>query len=265
MRLKEDAIPPRFSDGKDRIVYLLAEYKIGVMLSALAALILVATGRLGLPGIPSILTNALLSVALGILPSMALSKVLIVDRYIPDPREKVLTINLREKENLVEMQTHKVPVDLWKDRTHKEGMPALNPAGSVDSVVSQYDYDDAIGRIDVRGINRELADPIDTLVTSNQLQAVYDGLLDSKRDLMRRKNTERLRRQQVEENTVNAIVGAVEKGTVFSPSDDVLDEQLWNEPDRETDAVSEDRSNGHSADVEQVAGDVEQPDTVTKN
>ena len=47
-----DIIPPKFEGGKDRVAYLLAEYKLGVSLAAAAGAVLLFTGRLGLPTLP---------------------------------------------------------------------------------------------------------------------------------------------------------------------------------------------------------------------
>jgi hypothetical protein len=254
MRLSKDAVPPRFGGAADRITYLLAEYKLGVMLAAVAVLLLVATGRLGIPSLPSIVSNALLAVAIGIVPSMAAAKILIVDRYIPDPRVKVAELNLTEDESIVELRPYKVPRDLWDDRKHEQGEPAIEPDGPVDAIVQKYEYDNAIQQITVRGCNREIADPADIAITQNRLSAVYDDMLESKRELMKMKNTQRLRQQEIEENTVNALVAAVEEGTLFEPNGEILEREVWDSVDRETGAVEEKNLHDHDQHDRQTNG-----------
>lgn len=246
MDVPSPSVPPRFDGASDRVAYLLAEYRMGVYAAAVTVAVLVLSGRWGVPTIPPWLSDWMVAFAIGILPSMAAGKILIVDKFIPDPRQKVLEIRLDDDRSLVEMRPHRVPSDLWGEREHEHGEPVLEPEGPVDAVVSRFEYDDALTQIRVRGMNRELADPVDMLVSQGRLGEIYSGLLETQREHQQLKTTLTLRQQQMEERLVNALVGAVEQGTAFEPSSDIIRDEMFSDVDVDvsTGPVSDPDTNG---------------------
>lgn len=241
------SIPPRFDGARDRIAYLLAEYKIGVMFAAAALTVLVASGRVGIPEIPDWLELILRGVAIGIIPSMFVAKVAIIDRYFPDPRQKVVEWNpYGDDSEGIEIRHYWVETDLWRDRVHEEGMPVLNPdRGDTDAVVTRFEYDEALDRVRVRGINPEIADPTDLKARNGMLDAVFGELTDAKRELDHMRATGSLRQYQIEESTINALIAAVEERVAFEPgaTEEIVSEELFegfDEESKRTDAKTMD-------------------------
>lgn len=210
----KDDIPPRFEDHADRAAYLFAEYKYGVYIAVAAGTILVASGRVGLPTIPPVVGWFLKWSVVGILPAMWAGKVLIVDRWIPDPRYRVLEI---DTENKMSLKPHMVPKSLWRQRKRGEHSALKPDEGFFDYVVTEYQHDEELGTLTIEGANQELVDPVGMVATQNKIDTIYGELLGKAADLERIEASERMRRFQVEEQVVNSLIGAVEHGLEFEP------------------------------------------------
>jgi hypothetical protein len=120
-------------------------------------------------------------------------------------------------------------------------MPVLEPDGDTDAIVTQYEYDSSLEQVTVRGANPELVDPVDLLATQGRLEAVFNSMLKQSREYEHLKATQTLRQQKMERKITNALVAAVEKGTSFEPSSDVLETELYGDekiPDPESGAQS---------------------------
>jgi len=207
-----DKVPPRFENQADRITYLLGEYKSAVTLTAIAVLILFASGRLGLPEIPSWWIVVIEGVAIGTIPSALLSKAMIIDRFIPDPRLNIGVVDLPNKRIDVE----KVDRNLWNRRTPGE-LPAWEPEGDIDYVVSKFEYLEDVGELRIEGVNRELVDPISMIVRDKQIDEIHEDLQYRAAELDRYKARERTRRIEHDRRLVSSLMAAVEHGLEFEP------------------------------------------------
>lgn len=236
------SVPPRFEDGKDRLTYLVAEYKIGVYLAIVAGTILIASGRVGLPSIPPELAWGLRWFAIGILPAMVLGKKLVVEPWIPDPRLKVLEVDLSG--NVVEVDGHLCPRSVWEAR-NRGRHAALSPdEGLYDYVVTSFEWDDDLKQLSVEGANEELADPLEQVAVQNKVEHIYNDLLDRAVELEQLQATERMRRMQIEERVVNALIGAVEHGLELDTgaTEEIVKQSREDEAASKVDADRRDRS-----------------------
>lgn len=241
-----DEIPPRFEDGRDRLAYLLAEYRLGVVAVGLSVVALVASGNLGIPEIPPELKLVLQGVALGVIPAMFLAKLLIIDIFFPDPRRKIIEWNpYAEDEDGIGIRLWRVESEVWSERVHEQGMPILEPdRGEADAVVTRFSYDDAVERVTVRGVAEDIANPTDLKARNGKLDEIFGELTESKRELDHMRATGSLRQYQIEERTINALIAAVEERVAFTPgaTDEVLSEEMFEgvgSEDNRTDAPVE--------------------------
>lgn len=235
-----DNIIPRFEDSRDRAAYLLAEYKLGVMLALGAVFILFASGRWELPEIPGWLALGLRGFALGIIPAMIGAKFFIIDPYMPDPRLKVVEWVPDENGNTLKVDGWRIPRSNWQEREHEEGMPILEPDGDIDAVVSRLEWDDAMSSLRVRGINPEIADPADLQSTEGKLDETFNDLLDAKRELSHMESTLKLRQQRVEEHTLNSIISTMEQGLNFDPAGELVEGEVFSSYGRDETTDKED-------------------------
>jgi hypothetical protein len=250
-----DVVPHRFEGHADRLTYLLAEYRMGVYLFAIAGFALVASGRAGVPELPPIVGIALQGFLAGILPAFILGKKVIVDKFIPDQRLRVLVVDPHQG---MATTAKKVSRGTWENRRRGD-LPAFEPReGNVDYVVTHFEWFDDLEVLEVEGVNEEIANPLDVLARDGVLDEVYGELLDAYKELARLKATIRSKTTRIEADNVNALMAAYEHGTSFRPGDAgrVIDRDEWEE--HEADAEDRDRTddaarNGHEETLSQLA------------
>lgn len=206
-----DKIPPRFEETADRITYLLAEYRLGVYVAIGAVVALLATETITVE-VPEWVTLGLTGLAIGILPAIALGKVL-ADRWLPDPRVRVIEVS----SDPPSIEPHRVPRDLW-DRREVSELPVWRISeGSTDAIVTELDHMEDVNRLRVRGVNPELADPTSIAARDGQLGEVFGRLSEAARDLNAQRGTEGLRQIEIEERVINEVIRSVEEGTSIKP------------------------------------------------
>ncbi len=209
-----DSVPPRFESTADRLTYLLAEYKYGLYLGGFALVVLVASGRLGLPELPPWWSTVLEGVVIGAIPASVLAKYAIVDPWIPDPRHDVLVI---EGEDGLEPSAEKVPRNTWERRHDGEFAPWQPPAGPFDYVVTRFEYLDDVDELVVEGVNPEIVNPLSIVARDGKLEEIFSDLQYKAAEFDRYKARERTRRIEYDREHVNALVAAVEHGLEFEP------------------------------------------------
>lgn len=209
-----DQVPPRFESHADRAAYLLAEYKIPIVIAVLAYLALVATGRMSVPGLPPWTSFVLEAIAVGSIPAAIVSKVVIVDPWIPDPRYDVLVI---EDENGLAPRPKATPRNTWERRHDGEFQPWEPPVGPFDYVVTRYEYLEDVDELVVEGVNPEIANPLSIIARNGMLEEIYDDLQYTAAEFERYKQRERTRRRQYDKQHVNALVAAFEHALEFNP------------------------------------------------
>jgi len=224
----------RVSEGKrgklGAVADLLAEYKIGVYLCLIGVIALLVTGRWSIPSLPAWAERWLTGMTLGILPAIIGGKKLIVERFLPDTRHRVLVV---DPEDLMSCRAVRVGRNLWANREAGE-FPAFEPPrGNIDYVVTDLEYyrgdEDGQGaRIEVEGCNEEIASPLDVIAIQGKLDEVYQDLLERDAELTRTEATIEAKTLEIDRENVNALITAVEHGTKFdtSPLDVIRDDHL---------------------------------------
>lgn len=209
-----DRVPPRFESQADRLVYLLAEYKYGAYLAGISFVVLVASGRLGLPALPPWWETVLEGVMIGAIPAALLAKVAIIDPWIPDPRHDVLVL---EGENGLLPEAKKVPKNLWERRRSGDFRAWSPPGDHFDFVVTRFEYLEDVGELVVEGCNPEIVQPLSIAARDGMLEEIFGDLQYRAAELDRYKSRERSRRIEYDRKHVNALMAAVEHGLEFEP------------------------------------------------
>jgi hypothetical protein len=233
-----DRVPPRWTSTADRVTYLLAEYRMGVYLALVAAVVLVATGRWSIPELPPQVGLALTGFAIGIIPATIIGKVAVVDRYMDSPKVNVAVVDPQDG---VLVDAHEVPPGLWENRRRGEH-PALRcRRGAVDWVVTEFEFLEDVSVLKVEGANPELADPVSIVATEGKLEEIYNDLLGDSKELTRLRATMKSKATRAEQAHANALLAAYEYGTSFNPGDtsSIVDADDWSDK-READAEDKD-------------------------
>jgi len=222
----------RVSEGTvstaDRVVEMLKSYRVGVYLCLISLTVLLVTGRWSVPDLPPWLAKALTGYAIGIIPATIIGKKVVVDRFIPDSRLRVMewdvpeTVDLGENTALtrLDVEIWRVPQGLWDSR-ERGRWPEWSPGGRVDAVVTEFDYDAEAHSLSVEGLNPEISNPADLAVRDGRLSQIYETLLDARRELTRVEATIEAKALEIESNDVNGLIEAVEHGAAFET--DTLD------------------------------------------
>jgi hypothetical protein len=241
----------------DKVTYLLGEYRTAVSISGAALVLLFLSGNLGIPTFPSWIGLLLRGIVVATVPSTA-GALILVRRFVPDPRERVLIID--PFNDGLDIGVAKVPSELWTQRIHDEDLPVLNPSGTFDAVVTQLDYDSELNRLEVRGTNPELADPAEIISKNGKLDATFSDLQTKSKQLEKVKATATSRERKVEEKLINSIIGAVESGSSIKPGlaedeifgevfDDIQSESLTDPGDGPEDLQRDDEQETEESDA----------------
>ena len=248
-RIRE-AIPPRFESNADRVTYLLSKYRIGIYVAALAAIVLVSTGYLSV-SIPTWLEILLIGIAVGILPATAIGYP-IVRALVPDPRVKAQVFETSEDGAAIEPK--RIPRDLWEDR-EVDDLPIWQiNGGTTDVVLTEIEHVDEIGKLRVRGVDPELADPVSMATRDRRLSAVFGDLSERARELAAKEGTEGLRQIEIEQRVMNEIVRSVEKSTSIDPG--AFEDVIRSDPDTSSEPRA-DEIDGDRQTVNDVLGPTE--------
>lgn len=199
---------PTFDNRRDRVVYLLAEYKLLLGLLFVAAGLVVG------------LTDAKVSVPPWVWSVAAAAALLAVPGFIAGKR---VAEWLRKRNwvdvhhiNAVEDTVEKwqVPPRIWEEKT-VEGPPPWPVNGSSAWAVREFDWQEGTDRLTVRGVwLSELSD--DKLYTSQQqVKDLHGWMLQKYLELLSLRDRVSKMALEVEEDTINASAEAMEKGTML--------------------------------------------------
>jgi hypothetical protein len=215
MNIGEDLHPPEGAVSKwDRLTYLLAEYKVGVMFTVLSAVVLIAAGRWSLPSLAPWQERLLKAFALGILPSIVLSKKAIVEPFVPDTR---LDIGVIDPDTLT-LSIQKCSKGLW-DKRIRGFAPAYSPdAGVIDHYVTMFDYDEEAETLQVEGCNDEITNPLNIMARNGMLEYAFRDGLKAQSKLKELQATQEVRQLKADAQNVNDLLEAVEHSTRFGGS-----------------------------------------------
>jgi len=214
-------------------------WQIPISLIIISTAILIGTGRWSIPELPEWMAEALKVVILGIIPATLVGKILIVDKFMPDPRPKVLHVDPLSGFFL---DWWRVPEGVWEQRERGE-YPALDvPAGFFDYVVTEFQWDDDDETLRVEGCNPEIADPVSIMARDGALKEVYRSLQHDRAELLQLRATVESRALDIDQQNVNDLMEAVEHGARFGGSAwSTIQRDEWSE-DLQPDADERERA-----------------------
>lgn len=165
---------PTFGSVGDKIVYLLAEYKVPLSIVVAAGLI---TGS-AFPEAPSIIPTPPPELVDFIVPAGILSIPAyiiwkrVAERIVARNHVKVIEYNGPDEDDSVYM----VPPTTWKERS--TGMlDAHRPQSGDVWKVSEFSWDESTSRIYVEGVWPEAADPADLFESQVRFDKIYSDLI----------------------------------------------------------------------------------------
>ncbi|WP_143825072.1 hypothetical protein [Natrinema ejinorense] len=169
---------PTFASNRDRLVYLVAEYKIPLSVMFLATLVILAVWTPKVPKPPASAVHFSISAFLLAIPTYMAG--MRIARYLyPGPNWVYVGIadpgtagTQTEKTGLYDGK--KVKPDVWEDRSEVEMSPLEPPEGKFDYVVTRFEWYEEIGEIEVRGADQTTLEPAEAWVNASRVDTIFD-------------------------------------------------------------------------------------------
>lgn len=178
---------PTFRNNKDRLVYIIGEYKIPISVTVLSGLIWLAAFRPELPTPPA--SWLTFSAAAGILavPSFAVS--LHVARWLDS--DDYYKIGIMDGGTSEIYDGKRCPPDLWHSKTVMGATPLEpdNEDGAFDYIVTAWNYYGDIGELEVRGSEKSDLTPAEADETKVRVDEYYENYHELRRSYSRLKAT----------------------------------------------------------------------------
>lgn len=168
---------PTFRSNRDRLTYLLAEFKIPLTVMAVALLVILAFATPQVPSPPPGAVYFSVSALLLALPTYIAG--LKISQYLWPGPDRV-TVGVAdpgtagsETELTGEYEKYGVLPDCWNDRT-EVGTSAMEPADGTDYVVTRFNWYEEIGELEVRGAEQADLEPGEAWVNADRVDDLYE-------------------------------------------------------------------------------------------
>lgn len=198
---------PTFRDNRDRIVYLLAEYKLPISLTVICGLVALAAIRPELPNIPPKWVAFTFGFGLLCIPGYVFGT-RIADWLYPGDW-KYIGIADPGTEEIYDGK--KVPKKVWNSKTVTGATPLQPDEGIFDYVVTRYEWYGDLGELEVRGCERADLTPGEAWETKERVDDFYEHHHDLRRRYSRLKATTQEYATQIHDLTIMRITGQVEE------------------------------------------------------
>ncbi len=168
---------PTFHSGRDRLTYLLAEFKIPLTVMAVALLIILAFATPQVPSPPEEAVMFSISALLLAMPAYVAG--LKISKYLWPGPDRV-TVGVAdpgtagsETELTGEYEKYGVLPEVWNERS-EVGSSAMQPAEGVDYVVTRFNWYDELGELEIRGAEQADLEPGEAWVNATRVDTLYE-------------------------------------------------------------------------------------------
>ena len=204
---------PTFASNRDRVTYLLAEYKIPLSVMALAASIWLVFFTPQLPTPPQTWLDFSLAWFLLALPAFIFCKVVVKRLHSPE----FVNVGIADPgENLI-YDGKKVPPEVWAEKTVVGSNPLAPDDGMFDYVVTRFNWYGDIGELEVRGCERADMDPAEALENATRVDEYYEHMHDVRRAYSRLKSTVLRKCTEIHDATIMTMM-TEEEGAKLAPN-----------------------------------------------
>jgi len=165
-----DTAIPKFRDNKDRLVFLLAEYKWPILVVIVAAGVWWAAVD---PRLPTPTQRQVTFATIwGALAFPLYFVGIKISRYLwPDDRPLIGVCDPGTQEIYT---IHKVPKNLWQSRTERGATPLEPDGGACDYVVTRFQYYEDLDELEVRGVDKADMTPAEATRYSSRVDEYYE-------------------------------------------------------------------------------------------
>jgi predicted transcriptional regulator len=201
-----DSIIPTFSNNKDRIVYLLGEYKIPISVTFLCGAIFLIAARPELPSVPQSWLNFLGPWMILTIPAYLFGKALV--KWVRQRNwNTVFHINAVEDTR----EKWMVPPETWQNKTVEGDAPNLvNEKDAYE--VRTFEWHEDTGDLVVEGTWLSEAADGKLVTDRSHMKAIHDHLMDAFNELCQLRGTWSDQSIEMQKQIINAGAEARERG-----------------------------------------------------
>ena len=166
---------PTFANSRDRVVWLLGEYKIPVSITIFGLGLWAAFLRPEIPTPPDWVGAVILSWTILALPCYFVSRRVV--NWLYDPPKVFVGIVRPGNTTIYDLQ--KVPPDVWNEAKRlDDARPMPIEEGIADYVVTEFEWLDDIHELRIRGVESEMLDPGEAYAYHEKVDRYYDSHIE---------------------------------------------------------------------------------------
>lgn len=200
---------PTFQTNRDRITYLLAEYRIPLSVMLLAAGVWAIWATPQLPTVPDSWLAFATSWGVLALPSYIIS--LKIANWL-HTRDWVEVHHINGVEDI--RKPYSVPPEIWEDK-HVDGADPYPVNGGTAYEVREYEYDAELGQLTVEGTWMEATLDSNLVTSKAMMQDVHGILLEGYMELSKLRARISRMGVDIQEAVINEHAEAVERGVMI--------------------------------------------------
>ena len=161
---------PTFSNSKDRLTFLLAEYRVPISITMLAVGVWLAWAAPQIPDPPDQWLQFSAAWALLAIPCFFVGKRIVSWLYNPN----LVNVIVATGGDVRRYTAEQVPPAIWDSATVEGPAPLPAEEGWADFVVTDYEWLDDVKELRVRGCERSMLEPGEVLASEAKVDAYYD-------------------------------------------------------------------------------------------
>jgi hypothetical protein len=200
---------PTFQNNRDRLTYLLAEYKILVGGMAIAAVLLVLYYQPQAPTLPTWIPALLVGWLVLAIPCFLVGRKIAV--WLRN-RRWIQVHHVNAVEDVVEK--HNVPPEIWQNKT-VEGPDPYPVNGGSAWAVREYEWLDDVEELRVKGVWLEGCRDTELMTSKKQMKDIHGWLIDRAEELAALRGRWSRGAVQLQNKLVNAEAEALERGQML--------------------------------------------------
>lgn len=202
--MRDDETLPTFASNRDRIVFLLGEYKIPITTTALAGGVWAAWASPQIPSPPPSSGPFALAWLLLSFPAFVVAAKFVGWLFSPD----YVKVGVCKPGEEVIYDGWKVPPEIWAEASVVGARPLEADSGMFDYVVTAFEFYDDLGELEVRGCERSDMQPSEALENATRVDEYYEHMHDVRRRYARLKATVARTATEIHDS---AVMGMVEE------------------------------------------------------
>ena len=174
---------PTFASNRDRVTFLVAEYRIPITAMLIAGGLWAAYFRPEVPTPPQYALDFSLAWGILALPSFIAGKMIVKWLYHPD----WVIVGIADPGENEIYDVKKVPPELWNDKSIVNASPLQPDGGVIDAIVTKFEFYEDIGELEIRGCERADMTPADALTNAARVDEYYEHMHEYRRAYSRLK------------------------------------------------------------------------------